>query len=74
MPKYFRYDFSGFRFFIALSIRNFVLHIKKNKTMADFYALKVQSIKKLTPSAVAVTAQGLFHKFFTKKRSHYYWY
>lgn len=43
------------QFFIPLPIRNFAFHLKKEQIMADFHALAVKSIKKLTPSSVAVT-------------------
>ncbi len=55
MHKNSRYVFFNFPFCIALSMLNFVLYLKEKEIMADFHALTVTSIKKLTPSSVAVT-------------------
>jgi ring-1,2-phenylacetyl-CoA epoxidase subunit PaaE len=55
MHKSFRYVFLRFPFFIASSMLNFAVYLKEKEIMADFHALTVSSIKKLTPSSVAVT-------------------
>jgi ring-1,2-phenylacetyl-CoA epoxidase subunit PaaE len=49
------YVFLKFPFFIASSMLNFAVYLKEKEIMADFHALTVSSIKKLTPSSVAVT-------------------
>lgn len=55
MHKISRYVFLCFPFFIPYPIRNFVLYLKEKEIMANFHALTVKQIKKLTPSSVAIT-------------------
>lgn len=55
MHKNSMYVFLKFPFCIALSLLNFTFYLKREDIMANFHALTVKAIKKLTPSSVAVT-------------------